>query len=129
MPTIVEALVNCAEEDRLEVEELRDGVTPPTPCSEFIEALRSSVGVEEREVVLMELGERWRGLRGGNLPFGDALELLRCGPRLLDGEECCGEDGRAADVWLRDIRRRDCESVAWLLFFDGGLGDASLDTL
>lgn len=92
---MVEALVNCAEEDLLDVEEVRDGVTPPTPCREFIEAFRSSVGVEEREVVLMELGERWRGLRGGSLPFGDALELLRCRPRFLAGEDGCGEAGRA----------------------------------
>lgn len=75
----------CAEDDRLEGG-LREGVTPPTPCREFIDALRRSVGVEEREFWLMALGDRWRGLRGGNRPFGAGLELFLCGTRLRAGE-------------------------------------------
>jgi len=48
LPTIVDAFVNCAEEDRRDGEAL-EGVTPPTPCREFIDAFLSSVGVDARE--------------------------------------------------------------------------------
>jgi len=80
---MVEAFVNCAEEDRREGV-TREGVTPPTPCREFIEAFLRSVGVDERERWLMELGDRWRGLRGGTFPFDDEVELFR--PSVLPGE-------------------------------------------
>jgi hypothetical protein len=49
------------------------GVAPPTPCSEFIEAFRNKLGVEDRASILVALGLRELGLRGGNLPFGDWL--------------------------------------------------------
>ena len=46
----------CAEDERRDDEE-RGGVTPPTPCREFIEAfLCKVVGVEERASRLAELG-------------------------------------------------------------------------
>lgn len=46
----------CAEDERLDDDE-RGGVTPPTPCREFIEAfLCNAVGVEERASRLVELG-------------------------------------------------------------------------
>ncbi len=83
LPTIVEAFANCAEEVRRD-DGVLEGVTPPTPCKEFKEAFRSNVGVEDRERWLMELGDRWRGLRGGNLPFGEALELS-CRPNVRPG--------------------------------------------
>ena len=51
---------------------------PPTPWSEFIEALRSSVGVDDRASRLIELGLRWRGLRGDKFPLCEEDELLRC---------------------------------------------------
>src|SRR3954451_9614199 len=87
----------------------REGATPPTPCREFIEALRSSVGVEDR-LSLMELGLRWRGLRGGTFPFGEEVGLFRC-PRLLTGEFGCGDDGRAVDEAVVIERRfNECES-------------------
>jgi len=72
------AFENCAEEDRRE-EDDRGGVMPPTPCKEFIEIFRcKDVGVPDLECVLIELGDRWRGLLGGgSLPFGDEDELLR----------------------------------------------------
>jgi hypothetical protein len=78
----VEAFAYCAEEDRREGVVLED-VTPPTPCKEFNEAFRSNVGVEERERWLMELGDR-RGLRDGNRPLGEALELS-CLPNVRPG--------------------------------------------
>jgi hypothetical protein len=67
----------CADEDldgdAREGEDL-GGVTPPTPCKEFIEALRSKLGVEDRaSKLLMALGLRGLGLREGILPFGDGL--------------------------------------------------------
>lgn len=80
----------CAEEDRREEEDLEGVIlTPPEPCKEFIETLRSNVGVEDRECWLIELGDRLRGLLGGSLPFGDELELVRCRPRA--GESSCRE--------------------------------------
>ena len=46
----------CAEDERRDDDE-RGGVTPPTPCREFIEAfLCNVVGVEERASRLAELG-------------------------------------------------------------------------
>lgn len=131
---MVEALVNCALLDLRDDDGFLDGVTlvPPTPWSEFMDALRNSVGVEERECVLMELGDRWRGLRGGRRPFGDTLELLRCGcgPRFRAGEEGEGEAGRAvADAAEMESRLRDCERGWWLFVDDGGKGGVSLDTL
>lgn len=76
--------MNEAEDDRREGDakegvRSREGVTPPTPWREFIEAFRSSVGVEDRASPprLIELGLRWRGIRG-TFPFGDADELLHC---------------------------------------------------
>jgi len=46
----------CAEDERRDDDE-RGGVTPPTPCREFIEAfLCKVVGVEERASRLAELG-------------------------------------------------------------------------
>ena len=78
----MEAFVNCAEEDRRDDEAL-EGVMPPTPWREFIDAFLSNVGVDARECWLMELGDRWRGLRGGILPFGDDVELFRCAKPLL----------------------------------------------
>lgn len=47
------------------------GVTPPTPCREFIEAFRSSVGVEERASTLIELELRRRGLFGARFAVGE----------------------------------------------------------
>ena len=117
LPTIVEAFVNCAEEDRRDGEPLADG-TPPTPCREFIDAFLRSVGVAERECWLMELGDRWRGDRGGT-PFGDAVELLRCG-KLLLGEALFGEAGKGAEeAALIESRLSECERGS-LLFVDGG---------
>jgi hypothetical protein len=46
---MAEAFANCAEEEERREEEDREGVMPPTPCREFIEAFRSRVGVDERE--------------------------------------------------------------------------------
>ena len=51
-------------------------MTLPTPCSEFIEALRSKLGVEERASILIELGLRGGG-RDDALPFGDAVRCLK----------------------------------------------------
>jgi hypothetical protein len=79
---MVEAFVNCADEDRRDGDAL-DGVIPPTPCNEFMDTFLSSVGVDARECWLMELGDRLRGLRGGILPFGDDVELLLWGKTLL----------------------------------------------
>jgi hypothetical protein len=82
LPTIVEALVNCAEEDRRDGEAL-EGVIPPTPWREFMDAFLNSVGVDARECWLMELGDRWRGLRGGTFPFDDDVESFRWEKPLL----------------------------------------------
>jgi hypothetical protein len=68
-------------------------VTPPTPCKEFIEALRSKFGVDERASRLIELGLRGRGLRGDAIPFGDAV---RC-PNGLGEDEESGERGTAVE--------------------------------
>ena len=126
LPTIVEALVNCAEEERREGEAL-EGVTPPTPCREFIDAFLSSVGVDARECWLIELGDRWRGLRGGILPFGDDVELFRWGKPLL-GEALCGEGGRVvADAALIESRFSECERLS-LLFVDADNGAVSFPT-
>jgi hypothetical protein len=123
LPTIVEALVNCAEEDRPEGEAL-DGVTPPTPCREFMDAFLSSVGVDARELWLIELGDRWRGLRGGILPFGDAVELFRWGKPLL-GETLCGEVGSdVAEAALIESCFSEFERAS-LLFVDAGKGAVS----
>jgi hypothetical protein len=63
--------VMCAEDERRDDDE-RGGVTPPTPCREFIEAfLCNVVGVEERASRLAELGLLCRGLRGVVLAFGE----------------------------------------------------------
>jgi hypothetical protein len=108
--------VNCAEEDRREGDAL-EGVTPPTPCREFIDAFLSRVGVDARECWLMELGDRWRGtgLRGGSLPFGDAVELdrlnVRCGLGTL-GEALCGEEG-GAEAALMESRFNPFERASW----------------
>jgi hypothetical protein len=118
--------VNCAEEERRDGEAL-EGVMPPTPCREFMDAFLSSVGVDARECWLMELGDRWRGLRGGILPFGDDVEFFRWGKPLL-GETLGGEEGRdAADAALIESRFGECEKVS-LLFVDCGNGVLSLAT-
>jgi hypothetical protein len=51
--------------------------------------LRSRVGVEDRASRLIELGLRWRGLRGG-FAFGEDDELLRC-RWALEGDEAWAE--------------------------------------
>ncbi len=118
--------MNCAEEDRREGEAL-EGVTPPTPCREFMDAFLSSAGVDEREFWLIELGDRWRGLRGGIFPFGDAVELFRWGKPLL-GEALCGEGGiDVAESGLIESRFSECERAS-LLFVDAGNGAVSCPT-
>lgn len=77
---MVEPLRYCADDDRREGDadvdaregEDRGGVTP---CREFMEALRSKLGVDVRASrVLMAEGLLWgNGLREGSLPFGDGL--------------------------------------------------------
>ena len=125
-PTIAEALVNCAEDDRRDGEAL-DGATPPTPWREFIEAFLSSVGVEERASRLMELGLRWRGLRGATFPLGDEVELFRWS--VLEGEPTCGEAGRAVEeAALIERRFSECDNAV-SLFVDGGNGAVSLTAL
>jgi len=107
--------VNCAEEDRRDSDPLA-GVTPPTPCREFIEAFLWSVGVAEREFELVELGDRWSGLRGG-FPIGEGggMEFVRC-IKVFDGD--AGEEGRAvADVEAIEIRLRECDRF-WSWFVD-----------
>jgi hypothetical protein len=128
LPTIIEEFRTCAEEER-RLEEDLDGVTPPTPCREFIDAFLSSVGVDDRSRWLIELGDRWRGLRGGKVPLGDAIELCLCPSVLPAGEAGAGDAGRAvAEAALIERRFNDCERAA-SLFVDGGNGAVSLTTL
>jgi len=118
-PIIVEPFRNCDEEDRREEglcipsqysrmpQRLGDialtgGVTPPTPCSEFIEALRSKLGVDERASRLMELGLRGRGLRGDAIPFGDAV---RCPNGLGEDEERGERDAASVSLILESPNR------------------------
>jgi hypothetical protein len=129
LPTIVEAFKTCAEEER-RLEDDLEGVTPPIPCREFIEAFLRSAGVDDRERSLIELGDRWRGLRGGKFPFGDAIELFLCPSVLPAGEAGAGDAGRAvAEAALIERRLSECERAASLLFVDGGNGAVSLTTL
>lgn len=117
LPTIVEAFVNCTDDDLRDIDG-REGVTPPTPCNEFIDTFRSRVGVEDREVWLMELGDRWRGLRGGREPF--VVELFRC-PKVRAGEAELdrGEAGKGvAAAVLIERRWSERDSDVWLLFVD-----------
>jgi hypothetical protein len=87
--------------------------------------LRCSDGVDERLSRLIELGLRWRGLRGGTFPFGDDVALF-CFPRFCAGEEGCGDEGRAVDeAVLIERRFKDCESKS---FVDGGNGAESIDS-
>jgi len=68
----------------------------PIPCNEFIEAFFCRVGVEDRVSWLMELGLLCKGLRGGNLPFGDeVLSMLLYCPSVRAGEEGCEDEGKA----------------------------------
>jgi hypothetical protein len=128
LPTIVEAFKTCAEEER-RLEDDLEGVTPPIPCREFIEAFLRSAGVDDRERSLIELGDRWRGLRGGKVPLGDAIELFLCPSVLPAGEAGAGDAGRAvAEATLIERRLSKCESAA-SLFVDGGNGAVSLTTL
>src|ERR1700712_1605750 len=94
LPTIVDAFVNCADEERRDADGL-EGVTPPTPCREFIDAFLSNVGVEERECWLMELGDRWRGLRGGSWPF--VFEFRGPNVRAGEADPERGESGRGVE--------------------------------
>ena len=99
MPIIVDAFKNDADDDLRDGEARvgeREGATPPMPWRDFIDALRCSDGVDERLSRLMELGLRWRGLRGGIFPFGDAVTLF-CLPRVRAGEEGCDDEGRGFD--------------------------------
>lgn len=64
--------VTCAADVRREGDCL-EGVMP---CSEFIEALRSSVGVDARASRLREDELLLKGLGGGALPLGDAVGPL-----------------------------------------------------
>ena len=48
-----------------------------------MDAFLNSVGVDARECWLMELGDRWRGLRGGTFPFDDDVESFHWGKPLL----------------------------------------------
>lgn len=118
--------MNCADDDLRDGEGL-EGVTPPTPWREFIEAFRSSVGVDARASRLIEeeLRRRGKGLGWGAFPFGDDAELVRCPS--LDGEAVCGEEGRAVDeAVLIESRFSECERVA-SLFVDGGNGGGGAD--
>jgi hypothetical protein len=111
--------MNCADDDLRDGDDL-EGVTPPTPCKEFIEAFLRSVGVDARASRLMDDELRRRGLRGGAFPFGDEVEPFRCPSR--EGEADCGEDGRAVEeAVLIESRLSECDSVV-LLFVDGGNG-------
>ena len=67
----------------------------------------------------MELGDRWRGDRGGT-PLGDAAELFRCGKPLL-GEALFGEAGKGAEeAALIESRLSECERGSLLFVVDGG---------
>lgn len=113
LPARAEAL-NCAEEDLRDCDCL-EGVIPPTPCREFIEAFLSSVGEEARASTLIEEELRRRGLRGGACRFGEELELC---PR-RDGDTTCGEGGRAVNEAVEIV---NCCSESDRLFADGGSG-------
>lgn len=76
LPTIVDPFINCADDAR-EGEDL-GGVTPPTPCREFIEAFLNKLGVDARPSMLMALGLRGCGLLDGVLPFALGEERFRC---------------------------------------------------
>jgi hypothetical protein len=89
LPTMLEPLTKEAEDDLRDGGgrdgvRSREGVMPLASRREFIEALRKSVGVEERASRLWELGLRRRGLWGA-FPFGEKAELLR-EVRGLDGD-------------------------------------------
>ena len=113
--------MNCAEALRDGVDLL--GVTPPTPCKEFIEALRCKDGVGDRVSMLIELGLRSSGLRGGPFPLPfDEEDRARCifG---LEGEDTVGEDGKAVEAAvLSDSLLKDCARP--LVLFVDCKGDA-----
>jgi hypothetical protein len=122
-PFNVERLTNCDEEDLRDVDD-REGVVDPTPCREFMDAFRSSVGVAARASRLREeeLRRRGRGLRA-DLPFGEELFDGRWPRR--EGECACGEDGRAVDAaaLVESRCREDCKALLLLLLFMlGGSG-------
>lgn len=66
----------------------------------------------------MELGDRWRGLRGGGFPFGDAPELF-CLKKIRPVLGDWGDEGRAP-AGPPEIERR---------FSDGPNGELLLLTL
>jgi hypothetical protein len=112
---------NCAEDDRRD-EDDRGGVTPPTPCREFIEAfLCNVVGVEERASRLVTLGLLRRGIRGVVFVHGDGGGFP-C-PRVLRGDATCGEAGRAVPEAVDRLRRLNCETVASLFTVDSSKGE------
>lgn len=131
-PTIVDAFKNEAEDDRRDGDARegdaregdRDGVGPPIPWSEFIEAFRWRDGEDERVSMLMELGLRRRGLRGDALPFGEEEEVARCA-RLRAGEADFGDAESAVDEAASIVSRfRECA-----FGFEGGKGACSIDCL
>lgn len=122
-PFKVERLTNCDEDDLRDVDD-REGVVDPTPCKEFIDAFRSSVGVAARASRLRdeELRRRGSGLRA-DFPFGEELLDGRWTKR--EGDCGCGEEGKAvnAAALIESRWGEDCNALLLLLLFMlGGSG-------
>jgi len=96
----------------------------PIPCNEFIEAFLCKVGVEDLVSWLIELGLLCKGLREGNLPFGDdVLSKLLCCVKARAGEEGSEDEGKAIEeAALMESFWRVCERE----FVDGGNGALSM---
>lgn len=98
LPAILETLDLCGEVRR--GGDALEGVMPPIPRKELLEALRAKVGVEDRECWLMELDDRLRGLLGGSVPFGESEDVRSKAP---DCERADGEREPRPEVGvLRD---------------------------
>lgn len=97
----------------------RDGVTPLTECSEFMDAFLSRVGVADRDDGATEAEELRRGLRMALLGRGELGDFSAAG---LSGLGAAGRGERgvlalAGDDVVMVRRFRDCArspSLSWM---------------